>query len=155
MCSTESLQFAESRPQRRIFMNSSICIPTKQMLERVPSPFSTRSQHNLHSSSMQQQQQQQQPRYRSSSPPRARLQGQRREYDKYRTPSTTSSTRSTNIRNGWSTQSIKSVNPVDVSSARSIYSRNTASTLSTRVPSPKVICFNSHSWDHPSTMSAV
>ena len=33
--------------------------------------------------------------------------------------------------------------------------RNTASTLSTRVPPPKVICFNSHSWDHLSTVNAV
>ena len=46
-------------------------------------------------------------------------------------------------------KSIKSVEPVDISSARSIYSRNTASTLSTPVPPPKVICFNSHPWDHP------
>ena len=38
---------------------------------------------------------------------------------------------------------------VDISSARNIYSRNTASTLSTRVPPPKVVYFNSHSWDHP------
>ena len=36
-------------------------------------------------------------------------------------------------------KSIKSVEPVDISSARSIYSRNTASALSTRVPPPKVI----------------
>ena len=48
----------------------------KQMLQRVPSPFSIRSRHNLHTSSMQQQQQQ---RYRGSSPPRARLQGQRQD----------------------------------------------------------------------------
>ena len=50
----------------------------KQMLERVPSLFSIRSRHNLHTSSMQQQQQQQQ-RCRGSSPPRARLQGQRQD----------------------------------------------------------------------------
>ena len=50
-----------------------------QMLERVPSLFSIRSRHNLHTSSMQQQQQQQQQRYRGSSQPRARLQGQRQD----------------------------------------------------------------------------
>ena len=47
----------------------------KQMLERIPSPFSIRSRHNLHTISMQQQQLQ----YRGSSPPRARLQGQRQD----------------------------------------------------------------------------
>ena len=51
----------------------------KQVLERVPSPFSIRSRHNQHSSSMQQQQQQQRQRYRGSSPPRARLEGQRQD----------------------------------------------------------------------------
>ena len=52
-------------------------------------------------------------------------------------------------------KSFKSVEPVDISSARSVYSRNTASTLSTRVPFPKEICFNFHSWDHPWTANAV
>ena len=33
--------------------------------------------------------------------------------------------------------------------------RNTASTLNTRVSPPSVTCFNSHLWDHPSTMNAV
>ena len=47
------------------------------------------------------------------------------------------------------------VEPVDISSARSIYSRNTASTLSTRNPPPELICFNSHSWDNPWTVNAV
>ena len=46
-----------------------------QMHERIPSPFSIRSRHNLHTISMQQQQLQ----YRGSSPPRARLQGQRQD----------------------------------------------------------------------------
>ena len=50
------------------------------------------------------------------------------------TPSTISTRRTNTIRNGWSAQNIKSVEPVDISSARSIYSRNTSSTLSTRVP---------------------
>ena len=49
----------------------------KHMLERVPSPFSIRSRRNLDTSSMQQQQQQQ--RYRGSSPPWARLHGQRQD----------------------------------------------------------------------------
>ena len=35
-------------------------------------------------------------------------------------------------------KSIKRVEPVDISSARSIYARNTGSTLNTRVPPPKV-----------------
>ena len=59
VCNTTSLQFAESRPQRRMYsythlfvLFQTLClIRRKQMLQRVPSPFSIRSRHNLHSSS--------------------------------------------------------------------------------------------------------
>ena len=61
VCKIESLQFAESQPQRRTYSYTSICIVPnsmftqilrrKQMLQRVPSPFSIRSRHNLHTSS--------------------------------------------------------------------------------------------------------
>ena len=47
-----------------------------------------------------------------------------------------------NIRNGWSTQSIESVEPIDNSSARSVYSRNNASTLkySSSPPESTLLC---------------
>ena len=57
--------------------------------------------------------------------------------ERYRTPSTASSTCSINIRNGWSTLTIKSAEPLDISNACNICSRNTASTPSTRIPPPE------------------
>ena len=59
---TESLQFAESRPQKRTcsythpfvlfqtYMMFTQILSRKRMLQRVPSPFSIRSRHNLHTS---------------------------------------------------------------------------------------------------------
>ena len=73
--------------------------------------------------------------------------------EQHRTPSTARSIHSTGIRNGWSIHRIKSAEPVDISSARSIYSRNTACTLSTWVPPPKVVYFNTHSFVGPSVNS--